>query len=273
MTKFSEIGNDLRMQAKKLVLEFMKATDVCQPGQPGMQLAKIFRACGFDWGEYPKTTSSNQQYWIVAAVRELEAEGELEQVSKSGPWRIRQPSKQVFSEIPTSQLTGAVYRRAQRVLAMVHELHKAGYQQLRICPGMSPSGCYWRVAITHKGNILKAHGAMIADYEKDAAHYTSGQDNLYFDWRDAQNDTARQLAQKFIDRFSGICTKGRGLDHEYAGWYVQMLGFSERGIFPCSYADYQVDHPRWMSTTGEGASDETSGLPYPPPGLAEGEVI
>jgi hypothetical protein len=274
MTIFKELGCNLRTQAKQLVLEFMKATDVCQPGKRGMQLAEIFKACGFDWGEYRRATSSKQQYWVVAVVRELEAEGEVEQVSESGPWRICQHSKQVFKEIPTKQLGEAVYRRAQRVLAMVHELHKAGYQQLRICPGMSPSGGCWRVAITHKGNILKSHGAMIAEFGgRDAANYTSGQDNNYFDWHDAEHDTARQLAQKFLERFSDICTKGRGLDHEYVGWYVQMLGFSERGIFPVSYADYQQDHPRWMSTTGGDSDSKISGLPKPPPGFAEGEVI
>ena len=35
-----------------------------------------------------------------------------------------------------------IVRRCQRVLAMVHELHKRGYQRLRIMPGMSPSGMY-----------------------------------------------------------------------------------------------------------------------------------
>ena len=89
MKQFEVRGNRIRVEAKALVLEFMQASDLCQPGREGMRLSPIFKACGFDWGEYPKATSSNQQYWVVALVRELEAEGKVERVSPSGPWRLR----------------------------------------------------------------------------------------------------------------------------------------------------------------------------------------
>ncbi|MFM2716994.1 hypothetical protein AB8T41_16310 [Klebsiella pneumoniae] len=45
--------------------------------------------CGFDWGAKPKATSSNQQYWVVALLRELEEDGLVEQIKESGPWRLR----------------------------------------------------------------------------------------------------------------------------------------------------------------------------------------
>jgi hypothetical protein len=86
---FEERGNRLRAEAKAIVYEFMRASALCQPGREGMRLAPIFRACGFDWGEYEKATSSNQQYWVVALMRELEAEGKVERVSESGLWRLR----------------------------------------------------------------------------------------------------------------------------------------------------------------------------------------
>lgn len=89
MRVFEERGNRLRSEAKAIVYEFMRASEPCQPGHEGMRLAPIFRACGFDWGEYEKATSSNQQYWVVALMRELEAEGKVERVSESGPWRLR----------------------------------------------------------------------------------------------------------------------------------------------------------------------------------------
>ncbi len=89
MKAFEERGNRLRAEAKAIVYEFMRASALCQPGREGMRLAPIFRACGFDWGEYEKATSSNQQYWVVALMRELEAEGKVERVSESGPWRLR----------------------------------------------------------------------------------------------------------------------------------------------------------------------------------------
>ncbi len=89
MKEFQVRGQALRAQAKALVLEYMQSSSDCQPGREGLRLSPIFRACGFDWGEYPKATSSNQQYWVVALVRELEAEGKVERVSPSGPWRLR----------------------------------------------------------------------------------------------------------------------------------------------------------------------------------------
>ena len=89
MPDFEAQGAELRSAAKSLVLDFMTSTSRCRPGGEGMKQAEIFRACGFDWGTYEKATSSNQQYWVVALLRELEAEGRVEQASESGPWRLR----------------------------------------------------------------------------------------------------------------------------------------------------------------------------------------
>jgi hypothetical protein len=151
---------------------------------------------------------------------------------------------------------------------MVHELHKLGYQRLRIFPGMSGSGLHWRCSITHVGNILKTHGAMWKDFYRESAHYSTGQDYNYFDWRDAAKDNARQLSVKFIERFPEIVERGRGIDWQYAGWYVQMLGFADRGAFPIAYGEwYEATDPRWLPTTEK----LVSGLPMPPGGEADTE--
>lgn len=89
MSDFAERGSAIRAAAKALVLDFMRSTADCQPGKEGMRLSPIFRACGFDWGDQPKATSSHQQYWVVALIRELESEGLVERVSASGPWRLK----------------------------------------------------------------------------------------------------------------------------------------------------------------------------------------
>ncbi len=140
-----------------------------------------------------------------------------------------------------------------------------GYQRVRIVPGLSGSGCYWRCAVTHIGNILARHGALCKDFDCDTAKYTSGQDNCYFGWEDARHDSAWQLAEKFVVRFPTICNRGTGVDWPYAGWYVQMLGFVDRGIFPIAYADwYDSANPRWLATT-EGLDGK---MPMPPGGEA-----
>jgi hypothetical protein len=88
MSTFSDRGNEIRQAAKALVLEFLSSHPNAHPQSSGIRQAEVFRACGFDWGTYPKATSSNQQYWIVALLKELEVAGEVIQVSESGPWRL-----------------------------------------------------------------------------------------------------------------------------------------------------------------------------------------
>jgi hypothetical protein len=157
--------------------------------------------------------------------------------------------------------TASYERRALRVLMMVHELHKAGYQLLRIAPGMSASGCHWRCSVTPASNIQPTHGAKTIAYGVDTAQYTSGEANEYFGWKDAKTDTARKLAVKFLERFPVIARKSFGLDWEYVGWYVQMLGLAEQGAFPIAYADWPQDEDqRYLPTTGETQVR----LPMPP---------
>ena len=68
-------GTELRLAIKELVFDYMKNSPDCAVYADGLKQAEIFRQCGLDWGEYPNATSSNQQYWIVALLRELESEG------------------------------------------------------------------------------------------------------------------------------------------------------------------------------------------------------
>ena len=160
-------------------------------------------------------------------------------------------------------------RRAARVLRMVHELHKRGYQLLRICPGMAPSGLYWRCSVTVKANILTNHGAMSQEFDRHAVHYSTGDENHYFGWTDAGADTAWQLADKFELRFPELLELAKGRDWPYVGWFVEMLGLAEKGIFPIAYSDYgSTSTPRYLETVG-GAPEC---LPMPPGGDAMPEA-
>ncbi len=87
---FARQGNAMRQAAKELVYDYMKAQSQCQPEGLGLRTAHIFRACGLDWGDYPKSSSSSQQYWLVATLQELTREGRIERISDSGPWRLKE---------------------------------------------------------------------------------------------------------------------------------------------------------------------------------------
>lgn len=140
---------------------------------------------------------------------------------------------------------GAVARRTGRVVAMVHELHKAGYQLLRISPGLSPSGMHWRCPITCAANVgadgfsmkvaTKASGMFVP--------YTSA-DPGYFGWADAEGLSARALAARFLREFPVLAQAGCGRDWPYAGWLTEVLGVVERGHtrdYPIFYADFPLD--------------------------------
>lgn len=88
MRKFQFLGESLRAQAKSIVIEFIESHPACRADGSGLKQSEIFRACGFDWGERERATSSNQQYWVVALLRELAEEKVIEQMKESGPWRL-----------------------------------------------------------------------------------------------------------------------------------------------------------------------------------------
>ena len=82
-------GYQLRANAKAIVFGFMRKSESCKPDQSGLTQSQIFRECGFDWGDKKAAPSGQQQFWVVALLRELEAEGKVVQVSEHGPWRLQ----------------------------------------------------------------------------------------------------------------------------------------------------------------------------------------
>jgi hypothetical protein len=128
---------------------------------------------------------------------------------------------------------------------MALELHKRGYQRLAIYPGLAASGMHWRcevlplefLNISDRGEV----GYKPTD-ETLVARYSTGQDNAYFGWTDATNDTARELADKFEDRFAEICRLSNGLNLGYSGWLVYILGQAEAGELPLMYWDSPAPH-------------------------------
>src|SRR5258708_8911055 len=114
-------------------------------------------------------------------------------------------------------------RRAVRVLAAVGELHKRGYQRLRVMPFMSPSGSHWRCWIGPGKFFYRNHGAILGEEtavgpdeevqeRATVARYTSGQENQYFGWKDAQRDDVRSLTDKFLAHIRFVADGGQGWD-------------------------------------------------------------
>lgn len=108
-----------------------------------------------------------------------------------------------------------------RVLRMVSELHRMGYQRLRVMPYHGPTS--YRVWVAPAAAFSVLNGIYCERMELDHACYNSPSEDKYFDWPDAYKDDARALAEKFIERFQRVCELGSGSDWGYAGWLSDLL--------------------------------------------------
>src|SRR5689334_23222532 len=123
-----------------------------------------------------------------------------------------------------SQSEAERVERYRSVLHMVAELHRRGHERIRICPGLAPSGLYWRCTVAPAALFSVEHGAMLASADDDVvARYTTGDEDRYFGWDDARTATPSELAELFVQRFPRIAEAGSGSDAAYAQWYVEML--------------------------------------------------
>jgi hypothetical protein len=167
---------------------------------------------------------------------------------------------------------------------MVGELHKRGYQGIRVMPFMSPSGMHWRCWIGPATLFYRNHGAVLLDATPgmedtaevqataQVARYTSGQGNRYFDWQDAEKDNARALADKFFDRFRTLAASGHRWDYAYAGWHQRLLGLAEAGWLPIVLTDYnavsfdRIPLDDFRPMEWRRPNEEIPNLPFPPGG-------
>jgi ADP-ribosyl-[dinitrogen reductase] hydrolase len=134
---------------------------------------------------------------------------------------IAQLASKRYSAAPTAAmrpntLLAPTIKTCIDILEMVHILHRRGYQKLRIAPGIAPSGCCWRVAVSPSDNFLDDNGALLRDFE-DAVCHTTGNGAYPFEWRDAQGMSPYELADLFLDRVPELARRGQGADWAYAG--------------------------------------------------------
>lgn len=79
---------DILQKTKNVILRFMQKQPHCAITARGLTQADIFRCCGFSWGQQENATVSNQQYWIVACLKELESEQLVQQDVGTKFWRL-----------------------------------------------------------------------------------------------------------------------------------------------------------------------------------------
>jgi hypothetical protein len=148
---------------------------------------------------------------------------------------------------------------------MVSELHRMGYQRLRIMPYLHPLA--WRLLVGPCESFSSRNGLALADgaWDTVAGHSSAGGGNCYFDWRDAKGDNARELAEKFVLRFPDVSKRGLGRDWEYSGWLSELLGVLEGGdLLPVMEWEFMRGKPEELdflpiwSMTGENTCNDGS---------------
>jgi len=120
-----------------------------------------------------------------------------------------------------------------------------GYQDLAVFSGVSSSGMHWRCELQPYESLVIENGnvtSLAIDY-RDDAHHTSGESgNEYFGWKDCRSASARELAEKILERFPTLLSACRRENHKYSGWLVSAVGHAEAGHLPVFYSDYGAEN-------------------------------
>jgi hypothetical protein len=157
------------------------------------------------------------------------------------PGVVAQPNDGATLPISLAPCSDLDIRRGGRILSMVHELHKAGYQKLRICAGLSVDMSEWRCLILTADNV-RSDGWTPISYAS-GHEYSLVHGKRFFGWEDADSDDARRLAKKFIERFPETARAAAGQDWPYVGWFCTILGAAENGRLPTFYAGVDLTQP------------------------------
>lgn len=128
---------------------------------------------------------------------------------------------------------------AYEIIMMLDNLHKRGYEQLRILPGLAPSGCSWRWMIYPKVMM------------KDNAYLEQHSDYMYFECpcgSTGEMKTGKDinlLADEFIELYEPYVSIADGEDVEYMEWYQQIVEMVKENNVPIAFADFPIGQ-KWL---------------------------
>ena len=127
----------------------------------------------------------------------------------------------------------------QKVLFMVHELHKRGYGKLRIIPSLSPSGMSWRCSFIDESK----------NHELIASNWIFHHENEHS--TEEIKMTIDELADLFVKENFEFIQYCKGTNEEYEKWYSEMLTQLGKGELPYAFADYFSPTDYWETSEGK----------------------
>lgn len=143
------------------------------------------------------------------------------------------------------------------VLDAVTLLHERGHQRLRVLPGVSPSGAYWRVNVTTSENIVYDHDYIgLRDWHRDF-RWTTG-DEYEISGIQVTESATPEFVAALITR--ALSDPGLGPDPAYAAWFAHLVDTAHRlRTLPIAYAE-NIDQRRgWAIGIHSGVY-----VPHPP---------
>lgn len=181
------------------------------------------------------------------------------------PTRVEELQIVAFDQRTFEEISLALARSTpRRILEGVRALHERGYHEIRVLPGMSPSGMHWRVSIARRSNQLVDDGYLgLRDWDA-AINYTTGAGIEFAGSFVTPTTTADDVADMILAALPGL--KPAADDAEYVAWYAGLLRLmgarpNPDGPLPIAYADYFDEREGWEIGWGSGVR-----YPHPPSG-------
>ena len=172
----------------------------------------------------------------------------------------------------------------RRWIELVGELHRLGYERLRLAPSIEDAGPapIWFGEIAPVNYFRKDHGAVLAQhpfplkvqealrganpnaYPMFTSRWCNGPD---YPWPGFLNAPITECAEQWISKYAKLAIEGEGADAEYATWYTRMLETTSPTGLITAYYYWVPELPNYMYVThGPNGCDR---FPLPPPGTVD----
>ena len=140
------------------------------------------------------------------------------------------------------------------IVLMLHELHKRGYQQLRLLSGWSPNGAYIRWNIYPKCVITEGTGGFERNHYGEAppkaCRGSAGAPTYHLN--------PQEMAEHFITIVPQMCATAKLPDEEYVNWFSVLVEHALIGEYPTAFGEYFPEDKGWI------IEPRTQFIPYPP---------
>jgi type VI secretion system protein ImpC len=121
---------------------------------------------------------------------------------------------------------------ARRLMLMVRVLHRMGFERLRPCCGLSPSGVHWRFELTTEARAERPRSwtdGTLGARSRDAldVDYSTAMGQRVFGLVETCFESPEDLAARLLRDAPSIPYAGLGRAQAYARWYDDMLARTE----------------------------------------------